>query len=60
MGCSGSKTTADDVYNKEYNTRRRFVLGVHLEKAPDGIEGNVQFGCVSNGLRKYFRVGVIL
>ena len=57
MGCFGSKTTTDDVYNKEHNTKRRFVMGVHLGRAPDGIEGNVQIGWVSNGLRKYFRFG---
>ena len=30
---------------------------MHLGKAPHGIEGNVQIGCVSNGFRKYFRAG---
>ena len=57
MGCTGSKSGEQDVYNKEYNTKRRFAIGVHLGKATDGIEGNVQIGCVSNGIWKHFRVG---
>ena len=56
MGSSGSKTT-DDIYHKGHNTKRRFVMDVHLGRAPDGVEGNVQIGCVSNGFKKYFRVG---
>ena len=59
MGCTGSKKLGEqqDVYNKEYDAKRRFMMGVHLGKAPNGIEGNVQIGCVSNGFWKYFRVG---
>ena len=55
MGCAGSKSGEQDVYNRKYNTKRRFVMGVHLAEAPDGMEGNVQIGCVSSGFRKYFR-----
>ena len=54
MGNSRSKTK--DLSDKEYNTKRRFVMGVHLGKAREGIEANVQIGGVSNGFRKFFRI----
>ena len=55
MGSASSKT--EDLFDKEYNTKRRFVMGVHLGKSPDGMEANVQIGCINNGFRKYFRIG---
>ena len=57
MGCKTTKLREQDFYSKDYNTKRNFHLGVHLSKAPDDIEGNVQTGCISNGLRKYFNEG---
>ena len=47
----------DNVYNEEHNMKRRFVMGVHLGRALDGIEKNVQIGWISNCLKKYFHIG---
>ena len=33
------------------------MVGIHLDRSLNGIEGNVHIGCVSSRLRKYFWVG---
>ena len=43
-----------DLFDKEYNTKRRLVVGIHLDRSLNCIEGNMQIGCVSYGFRKYF------
>ena len=51
MGCAGLKVIQleDDLFNEEHKTKRHFAMGVHLDKKPEGIEANVQTGCVGNG-----------
>ena len=55
MGCKNS-TENTELYNKDVNTRHRFLLGVHVSKDPEGIEGNVQLACGTIRKEKYERV----
>ena len=55
MGCVGSKIIqhGDDLFNEEHKLKRHLTIGAHLDKGPEGIEGNVQCGCTGNGFKKF-------
>ena len=54
-GCKNS-TENNELYNEDVNTKHRFLLGVHVSKDPEGIEGNIQLACGTIRKKKYERV----
>ena len=57
MGCKNSvENNERELYNEDTNVRHRFLLGVHVSKDPDGVEGNIQLACGVTRKKKYERV----
>ena len=57
MGCRNS--TTEELTNKDINVRHRFLIGVHVSKDADGIEGNVQIALETIRKEKYERVPLL-
>ena len=61
MGCASSKPQKQleiggDLYNKDGDTRRKLMTGLHTSKEPDGIETNFQIGLWKRTHKKYEKV----
>ena len=59
MGCKNSTNNENnerELYNEDVNTRHRFLIGAHISKDPEGIEGNIQLACGTIRKKKYERV----
>ena len=57
MGCKNSTENNErELYNEDVNIRHRFLVGMHISKDPEGIEGNVQIALGTIRKKKYERV----
>ena len=61
MGCASSKTqkqleTGGDLYNKEGDTQRKLMTGLHIAKGPDSVEANFQICLWKRTRKKYEKV----
>ena len=51
MGCSQS--TERKLYNEDVDIKRKFMLGIHISKGSEGVEGNFQVALGTTRKKKY-------
>ena len=65
MGCEPSKLQIQhngDLFNEDFNVKRKFITGLHLAREcgnNDGLEANFQLAFAKSRLRKYENVATI-
>lgn len=51
MGCMPSK--GKEYYNKDVDTKRKLLTGIHLSREAGGIEANLQVAFSNQSKRRY-------
>ena len=57
MGCSQS--TERKLYNEDVDIRRKFMVGIHVSKGGEGVEGNFQVALGTSRKKRYEEISTV-